>query len=353
MKLFFDARWTRTDQLDGISRYGAELIAALAKLHPVSMIICDERQLRFLPAGVPYVVLNSPFSVKELRIASVLNRLRADVVISPMQVIGGGRRRYKLILTLHDLIYYNYPTPPQFLPLPVRAIWRLFHLSYGPQRILLNRADIVATVSQTTKQQIETHHLTKRPIVVIPNAPTLSHAVSEPAAVQKSLVYIGSFLPYKNVELLVTAMEKLPGYTLHLVSNINSSRQAQLTSLVKKPKQLRFHNGLSDHAYHQLLRSATALVSASKNEGFGLPIIEALHQGTPVICSDIPIFHEVAGPAALFFDPNSIASFVASVHQLNNKKRRTDLITKGKKQAQKFSWLKSATELLRIIKEIT
>ncbi|HEX4662174.1 MAG TPA: glycosyltransferase family 1 protein [Candidatus Saccharimonadales bacterium] len=350
MKIFFDARWTRTDHLDGISRYSCELLAAFARMQPVTMIICDERQLKLLPRGIPYVVLHSPFSVKELRVATVLNRLGADIVVSPMQVIGGGRRHYKLILTVHDLIYYRHRTPPQFLPLPVRIVWRTFHAAYWPQRWLLNRADFILTVSDTTKQQIEKHHLTTKPVAIVPNAPTKVSSQRTPPLPKKDLIYVGSFLPYKNVETLVRSMAKLPGYKLHLVSKITPTRQAQLVNIATHPRQLIFHHGLSDSAYHALLRTATALVTASKDEGFGLPIVEAMAQGVPVICSDIPIFHEVAVKAGLFFDPTSTDSFTAAVHQLESPKTRSKQITLAKKQAKSYSWQKSAATLSQLIK---
>src|SRR5690606_26736190 len=171
MNIFFDARWTRVDTIDGPSRYGASLATALHSLHPITIIIFDKRQLRLFPKDIPYILVNHPFSLKELFIVRTLNKAGADVVFSPLQVMGFWGRKYKLIFTLQDLIYYRHPQPPTFLPLPVRIIWRLFHMAYWPQRLLLNRADSVATVSHTSKKYIEKLRLTKRPINVIYNAP--------------------------------------------------------------------------------------------------------------------------------------------------------------------------------------
>ncbi|NKX49721.1 glycosyltransferase family 1 protein, partial [Arthrobacter deserti] len=84
MKLVIDARFTRVDQLDGISRFGANLIAATARLADVTMLVSDERQLAWLP-DVPWVKINSPLSPAELFVARRVNRLGADVVFCPMQ----------------------------------------------------------------------------------------------------------------------------------------------------------------------------------------------------------------------------------------------------------------------------
>ena len=149
MKIVIDARFTRTDHHDGISRYGASLIAATAKIADVSMLVSDVRQLALLPE-VPYTLISSPLSPAELFVARKVNALGADVVVCPMQTMGTWGRKFGLILTLHDLIYYEHPAPPGFLPAPVRLLWRLYHKAFWPQRLLLNRADTVATISRTT-----------------------------------------------------------------------------------------------------------------------------------------------------------------------------------------------------------
>lgn len=185
MKLFIDARYTRIGFHDGISRYTASLLFALKELADagdrrlpegleLTMVVSDERQLEMLP-DLPSVQICAPTSALEPIAALQLNRYLPDVVFSPMQTIGLGGlgRQFKLILTLHDLIYYSHPTPPGFLPLPVRLGWRAFHTTYAPQRYLLNRADAVATVSQTTAALMREHELTTNPITVIPNAPRL------------------------------------------------------------------------------------------------------------------------------------------------------------------------------------
>jgi glycosyltransferase involved in cell wall biosynthesis len=349
MKVFFDARFTRMDTHDGISRYGASLLEAFSRIHPVTMIIHDERQLALLPDGIPYVKLTDPSSPRELFVSRQLNKLGADVVFSPMQVFGSFGRRFKLILTLHDMIYYRHRQPPGFLSLPVKLIWRLYHLTYTPQRLLLNRADTVATVSETSRDLIVGHRLTKRPVEVIYNAPQPGlggTAAVEPA---KDLVYMGSFMEYKNVETLIAGMEFLPGYTLHLVSRIKPEREAQLRALVPAGAEVVFWQGISDQDYHQLLKSATALVSASKDEGFGLPIIEAMALGAPVVCSELPVFREVAADAATFFDPESARSYADAVHSVATPARRAELATAGRTRAATFSWDSSAQRLLALV----
>lgn len=87
-----------------------------------------------------------------------------------MQTIGTLFKRYKIILTIHDLIYYSHRTPPASFSLFIKILWRLYHASFLPARIILSRADAVATVSYTTKNKIKKHKMTKAPVSVIPNA---------------------------------------------------------------------------------------------------------------------------------------------------------------------------------------
>ncbi|MGP4021061.1 glycosyltransferase family 4 protein [Saccharopolyspora sp. 5N708] len=379
MNVVVDARWTRTDQHDGISRYGASLIEALHHLHPVTMLIHDERQLRLLPSGVAHVKVNSPFSPRELWLSHTLNRLGADVVFSPLQVIGGFRRDYRLVLTLHDLIYYRHPQPPGFLPLPVRAAWRLYHKAFWPQRVMLNRADAVVTVSDTTRKLIAAHRLTRRPVTVVHNAPSAPPEDSPNSSPQdcaangrghsaegdlgsgpdrestggpRELVYMGSFMPYKNVETLIAGMALLPEYRLHLVSRIAPEREAELRALLPPGVDVVFWRGIGESDYRALLGRASALVTASRDEGFGLPIIEAMNAGTPVVCSDLEIFHEVTGGHARFFDPGSSKGFATAVREVEDLGTRADLVAAARGQSAKFSWANSAERLLELMRDL-
>jgi len=322
-------------------------------LHPITVIVYDKRQLRLLPADIPYVMVNHPFSPRELFLAYKLNKLKADVVFSPLQTIGSWGRKYKLILTLQDLIYYEHPKAPTFLPLPVRVVWRLFHLWYWPQRLLLNQADEVATVSSTSKKYIEKHRLTKRPVHVIYNAPLeLRKVPRAPKKPTRDILYMGSFMPYKNAELLIAGMKDLPEYTLHLLSKISPERKKELERLASKGAKIKFWNGISDEDYKELLGNAWALATASRSEGFGLPIIEAMNLGVPVVCSDIEIFHEVGGGGALYFSPDSPQEFAQKVRQLENTNLRDQQIRHGREQAKKFNWRTSAQTLLDTINKI-
>ncbi|GAA2197312.1 glycosyltransferase family 1 protein [Sinomonas flava] len=351
MRVLIDARFTRTDQHDGISRFGSSLIEAVARKAEVAVLINDDRQLALLP-DVPHVKVTSPLSPAELFIAARVNALAPDVVFCPMQTMGTWGRRYPLILTLHDLIYYEHPEPPGFLPGPVRLLWRLYHKAYWPQRLLLDRADVVATVSHTTRRLMSEKRLTRRPVRIVGNAPQGGRTPRRPEdGSDKTLLYMGSFMPYKNVETVVAGMAELGDYELHLLSRISPARRAELEAAVPPGARVVFHGGVSESEYEALLCRTTALVSLSRSEGYGLPLVEAMSLGTPVIASDIPIFREVGGSGAFFVDPDSPAEFARAVRALEAPGAWEAASAAALAQAGTFSWDASADALLAAAEE--
>ena len=360
MRVFFDCRYVRTGRHDGISRYSAELVRELAKLTPVTMLISDEAQLANLPE-LPWHRISSQTGPGEPWRAREVNRLHPDVVFTPMQTMGSRGRRYKLVLTVHDLIYYRHRTPPRSMPWYVKIAWRLYHLSWWPQRRLLNGGDAVVSVSETTKRLITQHRLTTRPVYVVPNAaPEPSPAALEaagrrtpPTGAPRTLVHMGQFVPYKNIDTLVRAMPLLgTGYELHLMSTVTDAECARLAALAPGAA-LVFHNGASDADYESALLSAHALVTTSWDEGFGIPVIEAMRLGTPVVASDIPIFHEVGGEAAVFVDPASPEDVARGIRSLESADAWRAASRAGLEQAGVFNWASSARALYEVLRSVT
>jgi glycosyltransferase involved in cell wall biosynthesis len=201
---------------------------------------------------------------------------------------------------------------------------------------------------------MEEHHLTRKPIAVVYNAPEkLTEPAIRSSAASKNLLYIGSFMPYKNVETLIKGTALVPEYTLHLLSKISDERKNSLQRIAdQNGAHLVFHNGVSDEEYKELLLSSFALVSASKDEGFGIPLVEAMQQGTPVVVSQLEIFTEVAGPAGTYFDPDSPESFTNALSSLEQDSTWREKCQLSLKQASVFDWDKSADALLTMFEEL-
>ncbi|MCW4384428.1 glycosyltransferase family 4 protein [Salinibacterium sp. SYSU T00001] len=346
MKIVFDCRYTRLERHDGISRYTAELVTELAKLTPVTMLISDERQLAMLPE-LPWIKGTDPTSLREPWVSRIVNRAEPDIVFTPMQMMGSIGRRYRFVLTLHDLIYYRSPTPPREFSWAVRAGWRVYHWSYLPVRMLLRRADAIVTGSYTTREEIRAAGLTRRPITVVRSAVRQQPVEPRHAPEERNIVYMGSFMPYKNVETIARAMHELPGYRAHLLSRVSDADRRRLDALAPAGS-LVFHDGVTDAAYRDMLANATALVSASRDEGFGIPLVEAMAVGTPVVVSDIPVFHEIGGDAAGFFAPDDPAALAARVRELEAPGEWERRSARAVELAAEFTWERSARTLYEL-----
>jgi glycosyltransferase involved in cell wall biosynthesis len=353
-RIAFDGRFIKPEHPDGISRFSLGLIQEIAKLTQLKVIVCHQKVADRLPDGVEVIWANHPTSPMEIFTALKLNGKGIDVLFSPMQTTSGLGRKFKLVLTLHDLIYYRHRTPPkEFKPL-VRGIWWLYHLSFAPQRLVLNGADAVVTVSETTKKHMLEKRLTKRPISVIYNASDEPQSVSKrDNSESRTLVYMGSFIGYKNLEALIRAMPLLPQHTLVCLSRITDERRVELQTLADKVgAKIQFENGVTEAEYHQWLLKAQALVTASLDEGFGIPVIEAMERGTPAVVSNLEIFQEVGADAALFFVPADPKSFAAQIEKLGTSTFWREVSEKSIRQAGQFSWRNSAEKLLELLNRV-
>ena len=216
-----------------------------------------------------------------------------------------------------------------------------------------------STVSNTTAALIAEHDLTRKPVTVVSNAaaplrPRLDGDDALPAReapTVRRLVYMGSFMPYKNVDTLVRAVAVLPGTELHLMSRVSDAERARLQKLAPSAL-LVFHDGATDAEYAETLRSATALVTASRDEGFGIPLVEAMSVGTPGRRQrhpDLP--RDRRRRRALLRRRRSREALAAAVNRLDEPgewQRRSAL---GLERAATFTWAASARTLLGVLEE--
>ena len=159
-------------------------------------------------------------------------------------------------------------------------------------------------------------------------------------------------MEYKNAETLIKGMKWLPGRTLHLLSKISPQRKAALEVLAPKNASIVFHNGVSDDEYEKLLADNAVLATASFDEGYGIPVAEALAMGVPTVASNIPVFHEVGAGGAVYFDPTKPKAFADTVIEFDSKKFRDEHIRLGKAHMKTFSWDTSARILLNAIESL-
>ena len=361
-KVLFDARWILIEnRFDGVSRYTHELAKAMAERDDldITWLVYDELQLAKLPERL-FVLANNPnHALKEfLTLARTVNKSGHKLLYSPFFTIGTLGKKFKLILTIHDMIYYKHRTPPQWLPWHIRLGWWLYHTNYWPMRWQLNKANTVATVSETARQELLDAKATKRPVVPVLNAVSNEFLDTTPRDHYNldNVVFMGAFTPYKNVECLIDALEFLPTVTLHLCGKLPPTRRPEIEKYIADRNvthRVVLYDGATDDQYKEALRNARCAVSASKMEGFGLPLIEAQQAGVPFAAADTPIFHEIGQDSVLYFDPENPKECADRIEQFADLATSNDYIEHGFKNAARYTWQNSAASAAKICKDTT
>lgn len=169
----------------------------------------------------------------------------------------------------------------------------------------------------------------------------------------KFLIYTGSAYPHKNLERLFKALALVRRRDLGLVivcsRDIFRNRLEKKVSGLKIKKRVKFLEFVPDEELRVLYQSALALVQPSLMEGFGLPGLEAMSCGCPVISSSASCLPEVYGKAALYFDPYDAEDMAGKIRMvIGSKKLREKMAQKGKEQVAKYSWKKAAQKTIKV-----
>lgn len=166
------------------------------------------------------------------------------------------------------------------------------------------------------------------------------------------LVYVGDRSSYKNFPLAVHAVSQVPGYGLVVVGGgaLNRSDQALLNEQLGG-RHLHLDR-LPNEKLNSLYNSAHALIYPSSYEGFGIPVIEAMVAGCPVIASNTSSIPEAAGDAGLLVDEVSTVAFAARIRELENSSLREAVILRGFENVKRFSWERCYQETIVFYREI-
>jgi len=174
---------------------------------------------------------------------------------------------------------------------------------------------------------------------------------------QKFILSVGTIEPRKNFVNLIKAYQMLPArlrksFRLIIIGK-RGWHYKEILNLGAKTKGVKFLGYLPEKKLADWYRLASLFVYPSLYEGFGLPVIEAMSYGLPVICSNTTSLPEIAGGAALFFNPlkpKEISRVIQKV--LDNPKLQKKLIQKALERAKKFSWEKCSRETLKIFQSL-
>ena len=344
------------------------------------------RQLARIDHDTDYVLLSSPtdldvaaqlgpnfrsvlepspnYSLRELiHVPWVLHRERPDVFHAPHYVLPPAIR-CRSVVTIHDCIHLMFP---QYLP--NKAAYAYARASMWAA---VKRSSRILTVSEASKRDI-LHFFNVAPekIEVVYNAIDdhfwLTPPEEEVARVRERyqldhqfVLYVGNIKPHKNLVRLIDAFDELRRTGLEdlklLIIGDEISKLPALRRAVhrhKLHKHVRFLGFVSDGTLRILYRLASVFVFPSLYEGFGLPPLEAMASGTPVVTSNQSSLPEVTGDAAVLVDPYDVDSLVDGIRRvLTDPALAAELRRRGPERAREFSWAHSVEKTRRVYEAV-
>jgi glycosyltransferase involved in cell wall biosynthesis len=365
MKIAIDARKWRDY---GIGTYVRNLVRHLAHLDRVTtyFLFCnqaDEAELRDLAGNfVPVVDESDGYSFAEhVSIPRKLHRLGADLLHSPHYVLPLLCRR-RAVVTIHDCIHLLFPEY-----LPNRMAFRYARFMMGSA---IRRSALVFTVSEASRRDILRFYPDADPdrIHVVPNAIDVA-LLEDPGEEEmdrvreryqirgRFVLYAGNVKPHKNLQRLISAfglLKQRPGHEdlkLLIIGEGEGGerdgihKHGQLRRCVEAAgvrQDVRFFGFVPEHTLAALYRLASVFAFPSLYEGFGLPPLEAMACGTPVVTSRLSSLPEVVGDAALLVDPYRVEEIAHALERvLQDETLRADLVARGLVRARQFSWERS------------
>lgn len=371
MKIAVNTRLLLPNKLEGIGWYTYETLARITRNHPEhEFLFMFDRP--FSPEfvftdNITPIVVSPParhpilfFLWFEWMLPPKLRKFKADIFLSPDGYLSQ-QSEIKQLPVIHDINFEHYP---QHLPLGARLYLKEFFPRFA------KKATRIATVSEFSKQDIvKQYGIAPDLIDVTYNGKnTLFKQINDTEKASAKMrftknseyfIYIGSIHPRKNMHLMFKAFDLFKKkHSSDVKLLIVGEKKWWTTSIQQAYDSMTFQQDvcftgrLSSEDLAFALGGAKALLYVSYFEGFGIPIIEAMASGVPVITSNVTSMPEIANDAAILvspFDPNSILEGMEQVAFNTNETQA--LIMKGFLRAQDFSWNKTAALLWQSIEK--
>lgn len=352
MRIAIDGR-AFSSPAGGVRRYVSELVRALLAFEPApEIVVCGAEADAIVPEGTDRVEAawsprgNAGWSAVGLPLT--LRRARFDVFHAPAYTapLWGAR---PLVVTLHDVSYARHP---EWYPHANDPMRRAFY------RTSARRADRVMTDSTFSRREIEAAYgLRADRIDVVPLAASAIFTASPDVPREPFVLHVGDLHERRNLPMLLDAVIDLrrsqpaaAGCRL-VLAGTDRGVLAQLTAAASKagvPDALEYAGTPSDEALRDLYRRASVFAYPSRYEGFGLPVLEAMACGAPVVASSAGSVPEVTGDAAPCIDPDDARAWrEAIVALIANPARRAMASGASLRRAAVFSWAETARLTLR------
>ncbi|HWA51979.1 MAG TPA: glycosyltransferase family 1 protein [Patescibacteria group bacterium] len=375
MRILIDARFYGLENA-GLGRYTINLLEQLQRLDKTNQYIILLRKKYFdnlnFNKNFEKVIVDIPhYSLKEhLELSKIIEKQNPDLVHflhfnAPLNFNG------KFIVTIHDMTMHSQKTNASNLSLPKYFVKHFIYKKVFNHAIKSSEKIIVP--SEFVKDElIKNFKIEKTKVKVIyegisqlsshKNFENLRISTSSPDLSKFSSVrldklyflYVGNVYPHKNLEIAIKAFANMK-INFIIVTKKNNFR-VRLEKLVDKlnaQKYILFLENMTDENLKELYEKSVGFIYPSLSEGFGLQGLEAMNVGTILLCSSIPVFREIYGNHAVYFDPVDQKSIENAIEQTMKltKQNAEKMIRENKKFITRYSWEKMAKETLEVYEQ--
>lgn len=300
-------------------------------------------------------------TIGQVQLAWLAARHRLQLVHDPIGVMPLSLANARRITTVHDVIPYIYANSSTTLDWLIYRLWL---------PIAAHRTDTIITDSEQSKEDIVKHlSMNANKVKVIPLAASEQYRPLQPQAVQPVLaqhqittpyiLYVGSIAARKNLPRLLEAYANLRKWSTKWTLVIVGARKWKSSPVYETVERLdlaqhvHFTGFVEEEDLPALYNGADLFVFPSLYEGFGLPPLEAMACGTPVVTSNTSSLPEVVGDAAILVDPYNVEEITAAMRSvLEDPDLAQDLRQCGLTQAAKFSWERTARETIAVYEQV-
>ena len=334
-------------ELSGTQRFAYEILTRLVKFYPDIVLLTPKlkkpppepfRKFRILSgklSGHLWEQFELHFQLKKMGSPLLINLLNSAPLVYENQIV-----------TVHDL---SFLVNPEWFS-------KKYYLYYRVTTpLFLKRSKKIITVSHFSKNEIlKIFNVDVNKIHVIYNGVSQKFFRAKKSSKKNYILAIGGSNPRKNIENIIRALDNVSLKNIYLVA-VSGQNKIFPSKNINLPKlnRVQILNRVTDSQLVKLYSEASVFVFPSLYEGFGIPPLEAMACGTPVVVSNASSLPEVCGDAALYVNPNDPVDIARKINMiLEDCRLREELIRKGMERAKLFSWDKSAIKLKNIIDSI-
>ena len=354
--IFIDAsRYNNTAKRTGVENYSYFLINILVKMTPHRIVLISPRRI---PLQVKQIIIPFKRLWTQIRLSwQIWRNKKINNLFVPSHFIPIIHPK-NIIITIHDVAFRH-------LPQSYGLLSRLY-LHWGTKFAVKHAKKIIVPSAATKKDLINLYNADSKKITIIPLGFKITKNTVDKKEGEKILkkynlqpkkyfLYLGRIERKKNTDNLIKAfdlfVQKNPKIKLVLAGFYGKGGKQIINSIPKKIKNNIILTGyISEKKKNILFKNALCFVFPSHYEGFGLPLLEAMHYRLPIIASKIPTSYEIAKKNALFFNPHNVKALAKNMIDIvNNTALRKKLISFHAQTLKKYSWEKCAKQTLDLL----